>query len=196
MLSTWGFNHIGAEITSHLRQMYLAAVLRQNCAYFDIVGAGEITSIMDQDMKAIQEGISQKLGLVLTGFSGFLIAIVITFLQSWYFASIMLCQPIALILVIGVLGIWLTQVQAMSLAQLAQLDNLGQAAFSAMRTIIAYRSQARYGKKYYLALVRPMTLETRERLVFGLMVAGAFTVLHWANGLGVCAFHQALPCAR
>ncbi|KJK66070.1 ATP-binding cassette domain of a mitochondrial protein MTABC3 [Aspergillus parasiticus SU-1] len=185
MFSTWGFNHIGDRITSHLREIYLISVMRQNTAYFDVVGTGEITSVMDQDMKLIQEGISQKMGLLLTGFSGFVTAIVITFMQSWYFASIMLCQPIALILVIGVLGIWLAQTQAKTLAQYSRVDNLAQEVFCAMRDVIAYRSQARYGKKYHNALLRPMSSETRERLIFGLMVASAFTVLHWANGMGL-----------
>ncbi|KAE8344364.1 hypothetical protein BDV24DRAFT_148947 [Aspergillus arachidicola] len=185
MLSTWGFNHIGDRITSHLREIYLVSVMRQNAAYFDVVGTGEITSVMNQDMKLIQEGISQKMGLLLTGFSGFVTAIVITFMQSWYFASIMLCQPIALILVIGVLGIWLAQTQAKTLAQYSRVDNLAQEVFCAMRDVIAYRSQGRYGKKYHNALLRPMASETRERLIFGLMVASAFTVLHWANGMGL-----------
>ncbi|KAI9045875.1 ABC transporter ATP-binding protein [Aspergillus affinis] len=184
MFSSWGFNHIGDSITSHLRQKYLAAILQQNAAYFDVAGTGEITSVMDQDMKLIHEGISQKMGLLITGFSGFVIAIVVTFTQSWYFACIMLCQPVALILAIGVLGTILTQIQGKTLAEYVRVDNLAQDVFSAMRNIIAYRSQARYGKKYHLALLRPTALETRERLVFGMMVASAFMVLHWANGIG------------
>ena len=64
-------------------------------------------------------------------------------------------------------------------------DNLAQEVFSAMRTVISYRSQRRYARKYHDSLKVPASLDFQERLIFGIVVAGSFTVLHWANGLGV-----------
>ena len=39
---------------------YLRAVLRQNIAYFDRVGAGEVTNRVSHDVDLIQDGISDK----------------------------------------------------------------------------------------------------------------------------------------
>lgn len=185
MFSTWGLNQIGASITFRLQRAYLSAVLRQNVAYFDVVGAGEITSNMDHDMKLIQEGISQKLGLIITGVSGFIVAIIVALVENWLFGLIMLCQPVALTSVIGGLGIWLSHVQQLGQANNSKAENLAQDVLNAIRNVIAYQSQARFVRKYDNYLKRPTALDKWERCIFGLMVAASFTVLHWANSIGV-----------
>ncbi|XHF96703.1 hypothetical protein AWENTII_000322 [Aspergillus wentii] len=192
MVSTWGFNVVGEQIASQLQQKYLSAVLQQNMAYFDIVGTGELTSYMDQDMKLIQEGISHKVGDLLSGISGFVVAITCAFMQNRRFAAIMISQPIALILLVGLMGYWLSVTQRMGLAQYVQADNLAQEVLGAMRNVIAYRSQKRYAKKYHDSLRHPAALDFQERLIFGVIVAGSFTILHWTNGLGVCILSNIL----
>ncbi|GLA26055.1 GTPase-activating protein [Aspergillus niger] len=183
-ISTFGFNTIGEQISRQLQQKYLASALRQNMAYFDVVGIGELTSHMDQDMKLIQAGISQKVGELLSGLSGFVVAIICAFIQNGHFAGIMISQPIALLTLIGVMGGFLSLTQRRSLAQYVRADNLAQEVLSAMRSVIASRSQERYGKRYYEALRHPAELDFRERFIFGMLVAGSFMVMHWANGLG------------
>ncbi|KAI2996427.1 hypothetical protein CBS147482_7971 [Aspergillus niger] len=183
-ISTFGFNTIGEQISRQLQQKYLASALRQNMAYFDVVGIGELTSHMDQDMKLIQAGISQKVGELLSGLSGFVVAIICAFIQNGRFAGIMISQPIALLTLIGVMGGFLSLTQRRSLAQYVRADNLAQEVLSAMRSVIASRSQERYGKRYYEALRHPAELDFRERFIFGMLVAGSVMVMHWANGLG------------
>ncbi|GKZ73112.1 GTPase-activating protein [Aspergillus niger] len=96
----------------------------------------------------------------------------------------MISQPIALLTLIGVMGGFLSLTQRRSLAQYVRADNLAQEVLSAMRSVIASRSQERYGKRYYEALRHPAELDFRERFIFGMLVAGSFMVMHWANGLG------------
>lgn len=40
--STVGFAYVGEHITAEVRARYLSSLLRQNMAYFDTLGAGEI----------------------------------------------------------------------------------------------------------------------------------------------------------
>ncbi|KAE8415250.1 P-loop containing nucleoside triphosphate hydrolase protein [Aspergillus pseudocaelatus] len=184
MISTWGLNVVGEQITRRLQRRYLSSVLQQNMAYFDVVGTGELTSRIDQDMKLIQTGISQKMGNIISGVSGFIVAIICAFIQNQHFASIMISQPIAMILLVGLMGFWLSVTQQRGLPYSVKLDNLAQEVLSAMRSVIAYRSQERYARKYHDTLLEPAALDFRERLIFGVIVAGSFTILHWANGLG------------
>jgi ATP-binding cassette subfamily B (MDR/TAP) protein 1 len=185
MISTWGFDVVGERITHQLQEKYLSSVLQQNIAYFDVLQTGELTSSMDQDMQLIQAGISQKVSYIISGVSGFVIAIVFAFIYNRRFASIMISQPLALIAWVGVMGYWLSITQKKGLTQYAKADNLAQEVLNAMRNVLAYRSQERYSKKYFDTLQRPAALDFRERLLFGVIVAGSFTTLHWGNGLGV-----------
>ena len=49
-----GFSYIGQVLTQRIRGAYLRAVLRQNIAFFDNLGAGEITSRIAGDTNLIQ----------------------------------------------------------------------------------------------------------------------------------------------
>ena len=42
------------------------SILRQNVGFFDNMGAGEITTRITADMNTIQDGISEKVALVIT----------------------------------------------------------------------------------------------------------------------------------
>ena len=42
------------------RRLYLQAVLRQNVAFFDRLGAGEVTNRISNDVELIRDGISDK----------------------------------------------------------------------------------------------------------------------------------------
>ena len=149
------------------------------------MGTGQLTSQIDSDMKLIQEGVSQKVAFIASGVSGFVVALVIAFVRNRHFAGIMFSQPVALLLLVGVPGYWLSRTHRKAVDQYAMADNLAQEVFSAMRTVISYRSQRRYARKYHDSLKVPVSLDFQERLIFGIVVAGSFTVLHWANGLGV-----------
>lgn len=50
-VATVGFNYVGEHITTKVRANYLAGLLRQNMAYFDLLGAGEIVSQILRDPK-------------------------------------------------------------------------------------------------------------------------------------------------
>lgn len=49
-----GFSYVGQTLTQRIRGAYLRAILRQNIAFFDSLGAGEITSRIAGDMNLIQ----------------------------------------------------------------------------------------------------------------------------------------------
>lgn len=55
---TWSWT--GESGTRRIRENYLKAVLRQNIALFDSLGAGAVTTKIETDTALIQAGISEK----------------------------------------------------------------------------------------------------------------------------------------
>jgi ATP-binding cassette subfamily B (MDR/TAP) protein 1 len=82
-IATVGFIYTGEHITQKLRQKYLRAVLRQNIAFFDKLGAGEVTTRITADMNAVQDGLSQKVSLTLSGVATFVTALVVGFIKRF-----------------------------------------------------------------------------------------------------------------
>jgi ATP-binding cassette subfamily B (MDR/TAP) protein 1 len=58
--------------------------MKQNIGFFDKIGAGEVTTRITADTNLIQEGLSEKIGLTLTGISTFVSAFVIGRLSPCY----------------------------------------------------------------------------------------------------------------
>lgn len=81
--STVGFIYTGEHITQKFRSRYLSAIMRQNMAYFDQLGAGEINTHITSDIDLIQDGISEKIGLTLTAVATFSSAFIIGLVKYW-----------------------------------------------------------------------------------------------------------------
>ena len=59
---TW--NYVGEANSRRLRQAYLDAVLRQEIAYFDEIGAGEVATRIENDCHLVQDGTSECVPLL------------------------------------------------------------------------------------------------------------------------------------
>lgn len=74
---TWIYT--GETTTRRVRENYLQAILRQNIAFFDRLGPGEVTTRIETDTHLIQEGISDKIAIsvffIAIFISGFVIAV-------------------------------------------------------------------------------------------------------------------------
>src|SRR5579862_5189806 len=57
-VSSWVYT--GERLARQIRESYLRSILRQNIAYFDKLGAGEITTRITSDTHLIKDGISDK----------------------------------------------------------------------------------------------------------------------------------------
>lgn len=62
---------IGERLSKRLRERYLAATLRQNIAFFDDVGPGEIATRIQTDTHLVQEGTAEKVALTVYYISTF-----------------------------------------------------------------------------------------------------------------------------
>ena len=84
---TWVYT---AEVTAkRIRERYLQATLRQNIAYFDKVGAGEVATRIQTDTHLIQQGISEKVALVASFFAAFVTGFVLAYIRNARLAGVL-----------------------------------------------------------------------------------------------------------
>lgn len=88
-MATWVYT--GERQTRQIRERYLRAVLRQNIAYFDGIGPGEITTRISSDTHLIQDGISEKFAISFQYLSTFISAFIIAFATNWKMALVICC---------------------------------------------------------------------------------------------------------
>ncbi|KAG6329786.1 hypothetical protein ID866_9303, partial [Astraeus odoratus] len=83
-MATWSYT--GEVNAKRIREKYFQAILRQDIAYFDTVGAGEVAAHIQTDTHLVQIGISAKIPLVVNHVSAFFTGFVLAYTQCWRLA--------------------------------------------------------------------------------------------------------------
>lgn len=161
-ITVLGFTMTGERITRRIRREYLASLLRQNMAYFDKIGAGEITTRITSDMNMVQDGISEKLGMTIKGISVFVAAYVVGFVVSWQLTLILTATVVVISGTLGGLSRFVIRWSGKSLACYAKGGGLAEEVLSppSARNVLAFGIQDR------LALQYDQHLKTAERFGF------------------------------
>ncbi|CAN9162724.1 unnamed protein product [Alternaria alternata] len=182
-ISILGFSYTGERITRAIRELYLRAIFRQNIAFFDFLGSGEITTRISSDMNLVQDGIGQKIGLFVTGVSMFVTAIIIGFIRSWKLSLIMLAATVALIMMMGVNGTLMKKAQTLSIDEYATAASLAEEVLSSARNVAAYGTQKRLEEKYKAFVDRATVHDFKAKFWLSMMIAGMMGVLNLQYGL-------------
>lgn len=150
--ATWiymaSFVYSGEQITRRIRENYLRSVLRQNVAYFDKMGAGEVTTRIQSDMHLIQEGISDKVPMTTmflgTFFAGFIIAIV----RNWRLALVVSTIIPVIAMAGGTLNKFVSGYRAKMLEKTSAAGTLAEEVISSIRNAHAFSTQQKLAKLY------------------------------------------------
>jgi ATP-binding cassette subfamily B (MDR/TAP) protein 1 len=183
-LATVGFIYTGDHIVQQIRVEYLRAVLRQNIAFFDTLGAGEITTRITADTNLIQDGISEKVGLALTGISTFVTAFIIAYIKSWKLALVCSATLVALLLIMGGCSTAMLGSNKNALGSQGQGASLAEDILDSIRTVVAFDAQETLATKYEKHLKDAERPGMRAQIIFALMVGALLCVMYLNYGLG------------
>ncbi|KAK7461381.1 hypothetical protein VKT23_008560 [Stygiomarasmius scandens] len=143
--------YTGEVNAKRIRERYLKAVLRQDVAYFDKVGAGEVTTRIQTDTHLVQQGISEKVALVVNFLAAFLTGFILAYARNWRLAlaisSILPCIAIAG----GVMNRFVSRYMQTALRHVAESGTIAEEVISSIRTVQAFGTQhilsGLYGKR-------------------------------------------------
>ncbi|KAK9467423.1 P-loop containing nucleoside triphosphate hydrolase protein [Lipomyces arxii] len=185
-ISVETFIHIdrGEVISSRIRKHYLAATLRQNIGYFDKLGSGEITSRITADTNLVQEGMSEKVGLILTGISTFVAAFVVGFIKSWKLTFILCAVVVAIVLTMVVLSSFMVKASTKSLEGYSVGGTIAEEVFSSVRNVQAFGVQERLANEYDKYLEITEKFGYRQGLFLGIMIGALWFYIYCNYALG------------
>ncbi|KIX99571.1 uncharacterized protein Z520_05147 [Fonsecaea multimorphosa CBS 102226] len=178
-----GFSYAGEAITQRTREAYLKAIMRQNIAFFDSVGAGEVTSRITGDMTMIQDGISQKLGLTAAGVTTFFAALAVGFVRSWKLTLVMLSVTILIILVMGGAGKGIKQHQLQANDAYAVGATVAEEAFTSIRSTTAFCAQNWLAQRFSMHLDNVRRFDFKSKAFLASMIAAMMAIMTLQYGL-------------
>jgi ATP-binding cassette subfamily B (MDR/TAP) protein 1 len=182
-IATVGFIYTGEHISQKIREQYLSAILRQNIAFFDELGAGEITTRITADTNLIQDGISEKIGLTITALSTFVTAFIIGFIKSWKLTLILMSTVVAITMVMGGGSTFIIKYNKQSLNAYAEGGTIVEEVFSSIRNTTAFNTQDKLAKKYDEHLQVAETWGRKMKTALAFMLGFMMCVVYLNYGL-------------
>lgn len=176
--STVVFIYTGEHISAKIREQYLAAILRQNIAFFDKLGAGEVTTRITADTNLIQEGISEKIALTLTSITTFITAFVIGFIKSWKLTLILTSTIFAITFVMGTGSRFTVSFNKISLESYAVGGTIAEEVMSSIRNTTAFNTQSKLAKQYDSHLAVAEKWGFKQKAVLGGMVGCMMGIIY------------------
>jgi ATP-binding cassette subfamily B (MDR/TAP) protein 1 len=170
-MMTCGFIYVGEHLTQKIRERYLQAMLRQNIAYFDKLGAGEITTRITADTNFIQDGISEKFGLTLNALATFIAAFVIAFIKYWKLTLILTSTIFAIVVAMGGGSSFIVKWTARSQAEYGKGGSVAEEVLSSVRNATAFNTQAKLARLYDTYLVEAEKYGRKLQTCLGGMIA-------------------------
>lgn len=182
-IATSGWQQTGRRIARKVREEYLRALLRQNIGFFDSFGAGKMTSHITADMNAIQDAISEKVGITLSTFATFVGAFVVGFVQYWALALILSSSLIAIMLLGGLVSVPMQASGKKAGESASEAATVVDEAFSAIKTVLALNMQERMKDRYATHTRVVQFWSGRTKTYAGLMLAIMMWVVNLMYGL-------------
>ncbi|THU88633.1 P-loop containing nucleoside triphosphate hydrolase protein [Dendrothele bispora CBS 962.96] len=175
--------YTGEVNAKRIRERYLQAVLRQDIAYFDKVGAGEVATRIQTDTHLVQQGISEKVALVVNFLAAFFTGFILAYARNWRLAlamsSILPCIAIAG----GVMNRFISRHMQTALRHVAEGGTIAEEVISSIRTAQAFGTQAILSGLYDQRIDEAEKVDHKAAVVHGLGLSVFFFVIYGSYGL-------------
>ncbi|TCD62992.1 GTPase-activating protein [Steccherinum ochraceum] len=133
--------YTGEVNAKRIRERYLQAILRQDIAFFDNVGAGEVATRIQTDTHLVQQGISEKVALVANFLAAFVTGFILAYIRSWRLA-LALSSILPCIAITGaIMNKMISALMQQSLKHVADGGSLAEEVISTVRTAQAFGTQ-------------------------------------------------------
>jgi ATP-binding cassette subfamily B (MDR/TAP) protein 1 len=182
-ISTIGFIYTGDHITGKIRAHYLEACMRQNIAFFDKLGSGEITTRITADTNLVQDGISEKLGLILNAIGTFVTAFTIGFIKSWKLTLILSSSVVANTIAMGAGSRFIIKHSKKSLELHALGGSIAEEVISSIRNATAFGTQDKLARQYDRFLAEGEKSGYKVKFALGVMVGAMYLLINLNYGL-------------
>ncbi|CCM03554.1 uncharacterized protein FIBRA_05690 [Fibroporia radiculosa] len=180
-MTSWVYT--GEVNAKRIRERYLQAVLRQDVAYFDNVGAGEVATRIQTDTHLVQQGISEKVAICLNFFAAFITGFVLAYIRSWRLALALSSMLPCIALTGGIMNRFVSGFMRLSLAHVADGGTLAEEVFSTVRTAQAFGNQRILSDRYDTHITKARVADMKAAVWHGCGLACFFFVIYGGYAL-------------
>ncbi|KAI6848552.1 multidrug resistance protein [Hortaea werneckii] len=177
------------KTTKALREHFLQTLLRQEITFFDSKDAGSPSVKVTTNGNLVNNGISDKLSMIVQNMATFVAAFVIAFAVQWKLTLITICIVPVIIVVVGICSAIDIKQEAGIMSIYSRAGLLAEEVFSTMTTVHAFFLQPLMAQRYDEHLAEAETAGMKKSANYGIMFSTQFFCIYAGYGL---AFWQGI----
>ncbi|ETS83911.1 hypothetical protein PFICI_05787 [Pestalotiopsis fici W106-1] len=186
------WNLFGNRLAHRLRAKYFRSLLKQEVSYFDKRPAGDVSSRLTADIATIQNGTSEKVGVVLGVSSMFVTAYIVAFVKYAKLAGI-LASLLPAFMCMGYFGgKFIGKYSKRVQKHLAEAASVAQEGLSNIMVVQAFRANDRMEKRFTEKLSLAQKDGIKKGIATALQAGCLYFLAYSANGLAYWQGSQAI----
>ncbi|KAF9242529.1 ste6-like protein [Melanogaster broomeanus] len=175
--------YTGEANSKRIREKYLEAILRQDIAYFDNVGAGEVATRIQTDTHLVQQGMSEKVALLVNFLGAFSAGFLLAYVRNWRLALAMTSMVPCIAIAGGVMKNFVSKYMQISLKHVADGGTLAEEVISTVRTAHAFGTQTVLSSLYDIHTVAARDVDVQAAVYHGAGYGVFFFVIYSSYAL-------------
>uniref|UniRef100_A0A669QV84 ATP binding cassette subfamily B member 1 n=1 Tax=Phasianus colchicus TaxID=9054 RepID=A0A669QV84_PHACC len=166
-----------------IRENFFHAIMRQDIGWFDVNDAGELNTRLIDDVSKINEGIGDKIGLLIQSETTFITGFIVGLVRGWKLTLVILAVSPVLGLSAALWAKILTAFTDKEQAAYAKAGAVAEEVLGAVRTVIAFGGQEKEIKRYHKNLEDAKRIGIRKSITSNISMGAAFLLIYASYAL-------------
>ncbi|KAK0147853.1 Multidrug resistance protein 1 [Merluccius polli] len=167
----------------HLRKLFFHHIMRQDISWFDVNETGELNTRLTDDIYKIQEGIGDKMGMLIQSLATFCVSFIIGFAKGWKLTLVILAISPLLGLSAALFSTVLTSFTSKEQTAYAKAGAVAEEVLSAIRTVFAFNGQDKEIKRYHKNLEDAKAMGIKKAVSSNIAMGFSFLVIYLSYAL-------------
>ncbi|XP_076263945.1 ATP-dependent translocase ABCB1-like isoform X1 [Rhynchophorus ferrugineus] len=193
------FTYSALRQTFKMRKLFFEKVLHQDVGWYDQNQTGDFASIITDNIPKIEDGIGEKVGMLLFLHSTFVTGVVWALIKGWKLALVCLAAFPLQTLVMGAIAWFSAKYCKQEMAAYSGAGSVAEEVLSSIRTVVAFNGQKREEERYE-KYVREAQNNNIKRCLFNalnqafiwFLAYGCYALAFW-YGVGLVIAEGQLP---
>ncbi|KAJ7408592.1 Multidrug resistance protein 1A [Willisornis vidua] len=166
-----------------IREKFFHAIMRQEIGWFDVNDVGELNTRLLDDVSKINEGIGDKVGLLIQQLTAFIAGFVVGLVRGWKLTLVILAVSPVLGLSAAIWAKVLSAFTDKEQAAYAKAGAVAEEVLAAIRTVIAFGGQEKEIERYHKNLEDAKRIGIRKAITANISMGAAFLLIYASYAL-------------
>uniref|UniRef100_A0AAX7V0J4 ATP-binding cassette sub-family B member 5 n=1 Tax=Astatotilapia calliptera TaxID=8154 RepID=A0AAX7V0J4_ASTCA len=166
-----------------IRILFFHQIMRQDIGWFDVNETGELNTRLTDDVYKIQEGIGDKVGMLIQGFTSFVVSFIIGLSKGWKLTLVILAVSPVLGISAALFSMVLTSFTSKEQTAYAKAGAVAEEVISSIRTVFAFSGQEKEIKRYHKNLEDAKRMGIKKAISANLSMGVTFLFIYLSYAL-------------